>query len=86
MEDLKNKTGEELFEYYMNEDKSIIHDLIVYLPLLMDDKKLYSLLREFAEKTKTLKAVYSGFGDKVESGDEYLGSIEDGELYLTSRD
>lgn len=84
MKDLINKTGEELYEYYITEDTSIVHDFIFDLSMIMDRSSLHSFLIDNVKEYKKLKVVYPMFNEKPSKNDVYLGPVYDGNLYITS--
>ena len=82
--DISNLKGADLFWYFTNdypdEDYSSAVKLLPYAT--MDFEKAYDILERIVRDGKKLVAVYPGIEETDTSKMEFVGSIEDGGLYI----
>lgn len=84
--DLSKLSGEDLFYYFEHDhpdkDYSSVVALLPYA--LMDQQKAFDTIKRIVDENKILVAVYPGVAgqDPNISDMEYVGSIQDGALYI----
>ena len=84
--DVNALKGADLF-YYMTEmhpDRKVRSMVFLLSYAVMDRDKTYSTLERMVASGKSLVAIYPGLGEEPTPDMEYLGSIPDGALYLST--
>ena len=86
MKYLKGKSGKEIFDHYTKQGGTEMHKIVPLLPIALGDmEEVYSILEECQKLNQTLTIIYPGHGEKEGPNDKYVGEVNDGSIYLTSK-